>query len=393
MVSSRQRMLAALDKRAADHPPCSFMLYNALKSTCRDYTEFITRQLELGLDAYVQIPARPPVVANDWYNLHGLPVSFDPAVRIEEWVENLPGERWPLMVKEYHTPAGVLRAEAWQDAEWRWGNHIPFLDDYLETRSRKFIVSAPEDLERLQYLLAPPTAAERDAFRRESQPYIDLARRHDLLLAGGWGVGADLLAWVYGLERMIYAVRDDPDFVQAMLQMVASWNRARMELVLEAGVDLYIKRAWYENCDFWSPGSYRKFLAPILQADADLAHRRGARLGYIITANCMPLLDLFAEIGVDVLIGVAPPNWDLAVTKERLKGKVCLWGGVNGHITVETGSAAQVRGEVREALRLLAPGGGFILSPVDNVRQDAPRARRNSLALIDEWMRSWSAGC
>ena len=75
--SSRQRMLAALDQQEPDHTPCSFMLYNALKATCRGYEEFILRQIELGLDPYVQLPARPPVVVNDYYNLHGLPVSYD----------------------------------------------------------------------------------------------------------------------------------------------------------------------------------------------------------------------------------------------------------------------------------------------------------------------------
>ena len=33
----------------------------------------------------------------------------------------------------------------------------------------------------------------------------------------------------------------------------------------------------------------------------------------------------------------------------------------------------------------LAPGGGFILAPVTNIRADTPRAWRNVEALIDEW--------
>jgi uroporphyrinogen decarboxylase len=158
-------------------------------------------------------------------------------------------------------------------------------------------------------------------------------------------------------------------------------------VVLDAGIDLYIKRAWYENCDFWTPAAYREFLYPILRADADLAHRKGARFGYLITSNCMPLLEMFAEAGVDVLIGVDPAEWDLDDVQRRLGGKVCLWGGVNGHVTVEQGTPDQVRAEVRQAMRVLAPGGGFILSPVDNVREDTPRARENALALIGEWRR------
>jgi len=208
-----------------------------------------------------------------------------------------------------------------------------------------------------------------------------------LLTAGGWGVGADLIGWVYGLENMIYASYDRPDFLQELLQIIKAWNHHRMKAVLDAGVDLYIKRAWYENCDFWSPRSWRRFIYPILKEDVELAHSYGAKFGYLITSSAMPLLEGIAECGVDVLIGVDPMKWDLATTKQKLQGKVCLWGGVNGHLTVERGAPEGIRLEVQRAMDILAPGGGFILSPVDNIREDTPQIRENVQALIDEWER------
>jgi hypothetical protein len=386
-MTSRQRMLAALACQQPDHVPCSFMIFGGLKSRCDTYVDFIERQIDMGLDVFVKLPPRPPVVVNDHYNLHGLPVSYDPRVTVQEWVEHLSGESTPLMVKQYHTPAGVLRAEVLRTEDWRWGDHVPFLDDYIGPRSQKFLVEEPEDLEALRYLLVPLTNQEADSFFSESQPVLDLARRHDLLVAGGWGVGADMFGWIFGLQQMIYAIYDRPDFVHDVLDLIAGWNRQRMETVLHAGIDLYIKRAWYENCFFWTPDAYREFLYPVLKADAELAHQKGAKLGYIVTANCMPLLGTFAEAGVDVLIGVDPAAWDMERAKKELGGRVCLWGGVNGHVTVEQGSAQQVRAEVRAAMEVLAPGGGFILSPVDNVRATTPRAVENTRVLIDEWRR------
>lgn len=391
-MSSRQRMLAALSCREPDRPPCSFMLYKGLKSTCQDYAEFVERQVELGLDAFVELPPRPPVVVNDHYNLHGLPVSYDPRVEIREWIERPSDEQWPIIVKEYHTPDGVLRTEVRQTDDWRWGDHVPLLDDYIVPRARRFPVTGPGDLDALRYLLVPLSEAETAAFRAGAEPVLELARRYDLLVTGGWGVGADLVGWVYGLQNMIYAPYDQPAFVHEMLDIVSEWNHKRMRVVLAAEVDLYIKRAWYENCDFWTPDTYREFLFPLLKADAELAHEQGARFGYLITSNCMPLLDMFVEAGVDVVIGVDPAEWDLRTTKRKLGGKVCLWGGVNGHLTVEQGTPEQVRTEVRDALDVLAPGGGFVLSPVDNVRENTVHARENVLALIDEWQRMTDRG-
>jgi uroporphyrinogen-III decarboxylase len=236
-------------------------------------------------------------------------------------------------------------------------------------------------------LLVPPKQAEVDDFAASAAPLKELARRHDLLVSGGWGVGADLIGWIYGLENMVFAGYDNPRFLEELLDIIAVWNRARMEVVLEAEIDLFIKRAWYENCHFWTPEAYRKFLYPIVRDDAKLAHEKNAKFGYIITSSCMPLLDVFAKAGIDVIIGVDPAQWDMNEARKRLAGKVALWGGVNGHLTVESGSSDDVRREVREAMKIMSPGSGFILSPVDNVRENTDRAVENTRVLIDEWSR------
>ena len=53
---------------------------------------------------------------------------------------------------------------------------------------------------------------------------------------------ADLVGWVYGLENMVFAVFDQPEFLRELMDIIADWNRSRMKVVLDAGVDLYIKR-------------------------------------------------------------------------------------------------------------------------------------------------------
>ncbi len=382
--SSRDRMLAALSCQTPDYPPCSFMIFGALHQRADAYLDFVARELELGLDAFVMLPPRPPIVQNDHYNLHGLPVSFHPQVSIEEEVLHPANTPEPVMVKIYHTPAGDLTARVRQTEDWRWGDHVPFLDDFIIPRSSKFIVENEEDLAAFQYLLEALTPAEIAEFRKMSEPAMAFAREKDLLLTGGWGVGADMIGWVHGLEALVYDVYDRPEFIQTLLSMIADWNRQRMGVVLDAGIDLYIKRAWYENTDFFTPRMWKKLILPELARDVELAHKAGAKLGYIITARAMPLLNLIAEAGVDVLIGVDPEAFDLVETKRALGGKVCLWGGVNGHLTVEHGTPEAVQTEVKAAMRTLGPD-GFILSPVDNVREDTPLAMSNVKTLIQTW--------
>ena len=158
--------------------------------------------------------------------------------------------------------------------------------------------------------------------------------------------------------------------------------------VLEEGVDLFIKRAWYETTDFLSPDLYRRFVLPHMTEDVRVAHQAGAKFGLITTSAYVPLLDMYVERGMDALIGVDPVqdvHGDLALTKQKLDGRVCLWGGVNGSLTVERGSEEEVRAAVREAVEAFGQDGGFVLSPVDNVRVDTELSRKNVDVFIDEW--------
>jgi len=161
-----------------------------------------------------------------------------------------------------------------------------------------------------------------------------------------------------------------------------------MAVILRQKPDIFIRRGWYENVDFWTPDHCREFLLPGLTRDAEQVHAAGARLGYIMSCSSMPLLDLFIEAGVDILLGVDAAQdrmMDLPLLKEKTGGRMALWGGVCGYLTVECGSTDDIRREAREAVSTLAPGGGFILAPVTNVRAGTDRSWRNVDALVEEW--------
>ncbi|MEM2850166.1 MAG: uroporphyrinogen decarboxylase family protein, partial [Candidatus Bathyarchaeia archaeon] len=149
-------------------------------------------------------------------------------------------------------------------------------------------------------------------------------------------------------------------------------------------VDLIVHRGWYENTQFWPPRLYRKFIAPMLKREAEEVHRRGLKFGYIVTTGIMPILSDIVDCGVDLLLGVDPvqDHVDLKAVKEKLEGRVCIWGGVNSAVTLR--SSCEVIGKaVREAVEKLAPGGGFILGAVDAVFKDTPP--RGLKVFIDAW--------
>jgi uroporphyrinogen decarboxylase len=214
---------------------------------------------------------------------------------------------------------------------------------------------------------------------------------HGVLLAGGWGIGMDMANWLCGMQHLMLMMMEQPAFVADLLELIHTWNKRRMEVVLSAAVDLYIRRAWYEGCDFVMPGFFREAILPRLKAEVDLAHQHGAKFGYICSSGTKPMLDFYLEAGIDVLIGVDPvqgTHTDMPLLKQKLGGRVCLWGGVSGAVTVELGSEPEVRAAVRGAIQMLGPD-GFILSPIDNITVDAPLTWQNVDIFVDEWRRHW----
>jgi uroporphyrinogen-III decarboxylase len=389
-MSSRRRMLAAIDRKETDHIPCAFMSFTALRKRVQeDFYALCKAELDMGLDSFMFVPSLSRPQRPEHPELRGLPVRFSPQVETRERVEQFKGQR--LLHKEYHTPGGVLTTRVKVSEDWPHGDHVPFIDDYQVPRAIQPLVSRRQDLDALGYLLTPPAPEDVLAYHAEAETAGAFCNRHGVLLAGGWGVGMDMANWLCGMqELMVLTIQDEP-FIADLLDLIFRWNRQRMEVLLSAPLDLYIKRAWYEGCDFVTPRFYGRVILPRLKKEVELAHENGVKFGYIITSGLLPMLDLIREAGIDVLIGIDPiqgTHMDLSVIKQKLGDRMGLWGGVSGAVTVELGAEAEIRRSVRSAIQTLGPS-GFILSPVDNITVDTPLTWRNLDIFIDEWKRSW----
>jgi len=382
-------MLRALNHEDVDHIPCAFMSFTALRERLNeDMFKLSEAELEMGLDSMLFIPSAGRPLRPDHPDLRGLPVRFSPEVTVREWKEETPGD-YPVLHKEYITPAGKLTTAVRTSDDWEHGDHIPFIDDYQIPRALKPLVTEPSELEALQYLLTPPSEDDIQAFRREVARARAFADQHGVLLVGGWGVGMDMVNWLVGMQRLMFLGLDNPQFVTDLLELIHQWNKKRMEVVLSAPVDLYVRRAWYEGCDFVLPTYYRSAVMPRLQVEVDLAHDRGAKFGYICSSGTKPELDAYREIGFDVLIGVDPiqgTHTDMGLMKQKLGGQIALWGGVSGAVTVERGTEDEIRSAVQLAINTLGPA-GFVLSPVDNITVDEPLTWQNVDIFIDEWQK------
>lgn len=112
-------------------------------------------------------------------------------------------------------------------------------------------------------------------------------------------------------------------------------------------------------------------------------------MGYIMTSGVKPLLDDLLNSGIGVLIGVdlvQGRGTDLKVLKEKVGGRICLWGGVSEFLTIERGIKKEVENALSKAISILGPE-GFILSLVDNIVDTSDATWNNVKVMIYTWKR------
>jgi len=378
-MSSAERIRAVCRREPTDHLPLCF------EGVGHGYTQFVHRRFADPLaraDFYLSLGVDTAVMVD-------MPIRSNHGIEMRQWSETPPGEAHPVLIKEYATDAGSLRQAVRQTDDYPHADIPLFSDHHVPpARSVRRLVSGADDLDALQRILQPPADDELDEYRRR----IDRARRfcdeRGCLLTGTlWGVG-DVLIWLSGVEPVLIMALEQPDVLGRYVEIVAAWDAARLQIQLDAGVDLIVRRGWYESTDFWSPQLFADFLAPPLAAEVQRAHQAGAIYTYVMNSGAAPLLEQFAEIGFDIYSNIDPmaSNTDLAAIKRTVGGSLTLYGGVNNNLIIERGSADDVRQATAAAVETLGPD-GFILGPGDSILSTSEQTQRNFDVMIDTWKR------
>jgi hypothetical protein len=392
-MTSKQRMLAAIECGEVDYTPCSFMLFFNLYDRCKTDKEYIEEQMKLGLDAYVHVGQ-----LNHTMHRYGI---FHPDVKVSDWVEEKDGVKY--FCRRLETPEGPLTSRIRQRESWPTEDDFQLMNDWIVPRAEEPLVKPEQDIAKLKYIFGSFRDKDIAQLREEAAQAEKIAERHRLLQIGGWkgsvnpgvyldpGVmGCDAMAWLSGFQEIMVLSVTSPELIKEYARIIHEWNLRQIEIYLDVTeADLVIRRGWYETTEFWTPAAFRSIIAPTLKREADLVHQAGKKYGYIITSAFLPILDDILDSGIDVLIGLDPKEGkgtDLHTVKRKFaERRRAIWGGVSGAVTVEMGTEKETEDAVVSALEILGRGGGFILSPVDNVRDDTEKAWKNTHVLIATW--------
>ena len=198
----------------------------------------------------------------------------------------------------------------------------------------------------------------------------------------GLGTG-DFQAWMITLAT-------DPEYVEALYERVTeAWLENLRRLVAAVGDRVQILQfnddLGTQEAPFLSLSMFRDRIMPHYRRGLDWVHQNTKMKVFMhndgAIASFIPTL---IEMGVDILnpVQTTAKGMDPVRLKQQFGDRIVFWGGAcDCQGTLAFGTPDQVAQEVSQSIRVLAPGGGYVLTSVHNIQAAVPP--ENVLALFE----------
>ncbi len=131
-----------------------------------------------------------------------------------------------------------------------------------------------------------------------------------------------------------------------------------------------------QNGPLISPKDYRELYKPLFMRMTAWIHEH--TMWKVLLHSCgsiWRLMDDIVDTGFDILnpVQTSAANMDPVALKQKYGEQITFWGGgIDTQHVLPFGTPEQVRAMVRERMRILGPGGGFVFATIHNVQARIP---------------------
>ena len=259
------------------------------------------------------------------------------------------------------------------------GFYFDRLDKYpgaahVDPESLDLPLLSPQECEHLN--------AQAEAYQQNSDRAIVCAMGPPYELFFGLGNG-DFSAWMLTLAT-------EPEYVHALYErLVEAWLENLRRLYQALGDRIQILQfnddLGMQNAPFLSVAMFRELIMPYYRQGLAWIHQNTPWKVFMHNDGAIfDLIPSLIEMGVDILnpVQTTATGMDPILLKQQFGDQLVFWGAAcDCQDTLSFGSPDEVSREVKESIRVLAPGGGYVLAGVHNIQAKVPP--ENVMALFD----------
>lgn len=250
----------------------------------------------------------------------------------------------------------------------------------------------------MSHPLAEATLEEIEGFAWPDPAWMDVSRIRAeaesfggryAILGGDWSPFWHDLIDLFGMEQMYLKMYDRPELIDAVLGRVVDYYAAASRRIFDAAagaIDVFFigNDLGSQRGPLLSDTMFRRFLAPHLKRLVDLGHDCGLRVMMHCCGGFAELIPALIEMGMDGVHAIQPScrGMDLRGLKRRFGDKILFNGAIDSHHVLINGTPEYVRGQTREVLEIMKPGGGYVAGAShDCILEETPL--ENVLAMFD----------
>jgi len=234
-----------------------------------------------------------------------------------------------------------------------------------------------------------PDADDPNRFEGLRERALETIGEGKAVVVGSLSAGiSEMHAWTRGFEAYFTDFYLQPELAEYIMDTVVELKMRYWEKVLEQVGDLadvVIEAddlAGQKNL-FFRPEQYRKYIKPRhTKLFSFIKARTNAKLFYHCDGALIPILWDLIESGIDILnpLQKSAAGIDYSAIKKEYGQDISFWGaGVDTQRVFDQGTPEEVREDVKSNIEIMAPGGGFVFTPIHNTQ--ASVAPENYMAM------------
>ncbi|MCL4418060.1 MAG: hypothetical protein M1365_15475 [Actinobacteria bacterium] len=182
--------------------------------------------------------------------------------------------------------------------------------------------------------------------------------------------------YLRGFEQFLQDLILDKDYTNALMDITMEYHLSLMRRMVKLGYEYILTGddVGMQSGMLISPEKWREFLKPRYAYMFQELRKinPGVKFLYHSDGYIEPIIPEFIEIGLDVLNPIQPKCMNPAEIKRKYGKKLSFHGTVDIQEVLPFGSPLDVINEVKERIRTVAPGGGFILSTTHCIQPQTP---------------------
>ena len=187
---------------------------------------------------------------------------------------------------------------------------------------------------------------------------------------------------IVGMENLLVMMARDRKLAGALFERMLELKLSFWEMALPRladVVDVVAEMDDYgtQSSQLISPRMFRRQLKPHLKVLFDRVRQLAPRvkLFFHSCGNVRPLIPDFIEVGVEILnpVHIRATGMEPSALKRDFGDALVFWGGgIDTQGVLPAGTPQAVKDDVRRNIEALAPGGGYVFTPVHNIQPDVP---------------------